>query len=381
MHAVLECMVHDQLSGGGGASQLAAALSSHLACVGGVALSDPAAAVSAAYSAAGLIRGSGLIMSALAPALYAQVAQQRGVVPLLADVDPRSGGLRVDVVQALLARGGQAILLSHPAGGRDDPALIGAADVPVIEVMDGRWNDANDESVALGDLVLVPLHDRGLITAGGGMVVLARSRRRERSIAAAAHGQPASELPNLNAALALAQLPDAASFVALRAKQAELFCAALLANRHTTFAGVAAAAPMAFPVLVESGLKHVRQYASKHGVQTEPAYRSAALDCYTADDEEAADGAADEATPAEPGQLGQEGLDPVAVTSQSLRGDDMPKLPEVLRRQLQEETGKELAKDWPAARALSRQCLLFPLYPSLPEEAVHRIAKVLATLP
>ena len=413
MHAVLECMVADEVSGRGRAAALTAALSSHLGVAGGVALSDPAAAVAAAYAAAGLVRGSRLIMSALAPAIYVQVAQQRGVVPLLADVDPHSGGVRIDAVQSLLAVGANAILLTHTAGGRDDPELSTATDVPVIEEMTGRWRDAGAEAAPLGDVLLVSLEDRSLITAGGGMAVLGRNRRLQRSIAAAAQAQPAGELPDINAALALAQLPDAATFVELRGKQSELFAAALATSRHSTFAGVAAAAPMAFPVLVQSGLKEVRRYAAKHGVRTEPGYRGCAFECFSVDteaegreqeqgvdparaDNPVADVASSaDSNPAAPGTSLADGVQAAAAApladgiqaaaaaadTQSLRADDLPNLPDVLRRQLEGGDESVVGADWSAARTLSRQCVLFPLYPSLPEESVQRIAKVLATLP
>ncbi len=403
MHAVLECMVADQVGGRGRAAELTSALSSQFGCAGGVALSDPASAVAAAYTAAGLVRGSRLVMSALAPAIYVQLAQQRGVVPLLADVDPRSGGVRIDAVQDLLSHGAQAILLTHAAGGRDDPELS-AADVPVIEEITGRWSEIGSEAAPRGDVLLLSLEDRSLITAGGGMAVLGRNRRLQRSIAAAAQAQPAGELADINAALALAQLPDAATFVTLRAKQAELFASALATTRHTTFAAVATAAPMAFPVLVQSGLKEVRQYAAKHGVRTEPGYRSCAFECFAIDAgaDADADGADEErpaqpehTAPAHPGVPGEAkggaGAGQPAVhallaagtsgASQSLSAEDLPNLPDVLRRQLESGSETTVVADWVAARSLSRQCLLFPLYPSLPEESVQRIAKVLATLP
>ena len=391
MHAVLECMVADQVGAADRAAALTTALAQQFGAAGGVALSDQAAGIAAAYAAAGLVHGSRLLLSALAPAIFVQIAEQRGILPVLADVDPNTGGMRLDEVRRYLEIEPQAVLLTHSGGGRDDPELVSGLDIPVIEDVSGRWRDgaqllvADEEgnttaadatavdatvhpaTAAFGDVLLVSLAERNLITAGGGIVVLGRNRRRQRAIATAVQMQAASSLPDMNAALALAQLEDLDTFINLRSRQAEMFAAALLPTKHATFGGTAAGAPLAFPVVVHAGLKEVRRYAAKHGIETVPAYAACALECYR-----------------QTGELGDAAeTDAGAATEHAdagLQPEDVPDLPDVLLRQLS-AAKREPPQSWPAAQALARQCLLFPLYPSLPEEAVQRVAEVLATLP
>jgi perosamine synthetase len=128
----------------------------------------------------------------------------------------------------------------------------------------------------------------------------------------------------MNAALGISQIHALERFVTARREIHAAYIQSLLKSRHKTLIqkGEAENVMCAFPVVLEGGMKEVRQYAMKKGVETEPAFADAAA-------------AHDEA-------------------------QDFP---------------------CPNARSLMLRCLMFPLYPMLARREVESVQKVLATMP
>lgn len=340
MHAVLECLVSEEIGPGTLARRLAREVAAALRLAGGVALADYGAALGAALGAVTAGAGSRhVLVPALAPLAYVQAAERLGLVPLLIDVDPESGALSRAALQRLMAYRPQAAVACRgvgQAGGADALRELG---LPLVEDLTAALPglaapEAAPAEPSAGAVVVVGLGAHAALAAGSGGLVLARARRDRRLLDAYRRDRGGDELSDVNAALALAQWQERAASRARCAELAARFRAALARGRHRTLPEAAAPGHL-FPVLVADGMLAVRRYAARHRVET----RLAGDDCALT--RVAAPAAANGAAP------------PPA--------DHLPGLD--------------------GARELARRCLLFPLYPALTDGAANRIAKVLATLP
>lgn len=343
MHAVLECLVSEEIGPGTLARRLAREVAAALRLAGGVALADYGAALGAALRAVTAGAGSRhVLVPALAPLAYVQAAERLGLVPLLIDVDPESGALSRAALQRLMAYRPQAAVACHGVGQPGGADALRELGLPLVEdVTAALPGFAAPQAAAAapaagpaGAVVVVGLGAHAALAAGSGGLVLARARRDRRLLDAYPRDRGGEELPDVNAALALAQWQERAASRARCAELAARFRAALARCRHRTLPETAAPGHL-FPVLVADGMRAVRRYAARHRVETRLAYDDCALTRV------AAPAAANGAAP------------PPADPLHRLDG----------------------------ARELARRCLLFPLYPALTDGAANRIAKVLATLP
>ena len=388
MHAVLECLVSEEVGPGPIAEQLIGEVAAALDCRGGLALADYGAAAAAALhvaietapgdedSPAGGPRP--VLMSALVPLRYVYAASAAGRKPLLVDVDPETGCLDGESIQRMLAHRPCALVTGHVLGANEALDEVRAAGVPIVEdvsagmlgiEMDraaaasgnvsagrarangapaGEADDAPADqppSPALrtpaGDVLVIGLQAPGILAAGGGGLVLARSPRARRSLAGFGTRFGWAELADVNAALALAQWHDLAAGRVRCAELAARFRDAVARSRHRTLAPAATPGPL-FPVVVADGLRAAQRYATRHHVETRLACEGSAITGLlpAQDDAEPAASAAD---------------DPAggAATEERLAG----------------------------AQELARRALLFPLYPDLRDTQAGQVARVLATLP
>ena len=362
MHAVLECLVSEEIGPGILARKLLREVASALGLAGGVALADYGAALAAALRAVTGDEGSRhVLVPALAPLAYVQAAERLGLIPLLVDVDPDTGSLSRESLQRLTAHEPQAAVACHAVGHARSMEALRDLGVPLVEDVTGvvlgldsvaaatTAIDAGASAAAdrkpvpsparpAGAVVVVGLGAYGALAAGGGALVLARSRKDQRLLANGARDHGWGELPDVNAALALAQWQDRVSSHRRCADLAALFRDAVARCRHRTLTAKASAGHL-FPVLVSDGMRDVRRYATRYQVETRLAYDGCALT-------RVLPGATDGAVAAPVGE-------PMAAPVDSLVG----------------------------AQELARSCLLFPLYPALSDGAASQVAKVLATLP
>lgn len=363
MHAVLECLVSEEIGPGDVARKLVREVASTLRLAGGVALTDSGAALGAALRVVTAGDGSGrVLVPALAPLAYVQAVERLGLTPLLVDADPDTGSLSRESLQRLAAAEPQAAVACHGPGQPGVTNVLQELGVPLVEDVSavvlgldpaadagsgtaaGGSAPAPDTKPALpvagasGAVVVVALGGYGPLAAGGGALVLARSRKDQRLLAGEARDHAWGELPDVNAALALAQWQDRVGSHQRCADLTALFRDAVARCRHRTLAPEALAGYL-FPVLVADGMRDVRRYAARHQIETGFAYDGCALTRIMA-------GATDGEAAADVG-------DPAVTPLDSLGG----------------------------AQELARRSLLFPLYPTLSDGAANRVAKVLATLP
>lgn len=332
MDSVLGCMVSDRIGPGALSHELAAAVSSLLGAAGGFAVASYSQAILCALDALGVAPGDAVVVSPLIPAEYGEVFRRRGIRVLLADVDPDTAIPSAQSFGGLLEKKPRAVFLHHTLGFLPEAESLREMGVPIVEDISQSLGGycAEKPAVLTGDLILLSLDPENLITAGSGGLLLGRTRKDWKALRDFQEGSARSScLADMNAALGLNQVREVNRFISQRREIGELFRQALSRSPHRTLAPKRDGehAWFSFPVLLEHGLKDVRQYAQKKDIETCLAF------------------------------------------SRSLIGQDA--------------AGAEThpPDGVPAARSLLMKCLLFPLYPALGRRNIDTICKVLTTLP
>jgi dTDP-4-amino-4,6-dideoxygalactose transaminase len=172
---------------------------------------------------------------------------------------------------------------------------------------------------------VISLEAQNMITAGGGAVALAATRRDLGVLKKSIECLDTSFLlPDLNGALAGMQLKQIEEFIERRRDIAAIYTRSIEKGKHRTFVqnGDSENVYFSFPVVIDGGVKDAMKYARSKRVMTVRAFEDAA-------------GFWD----------GREG------------------------------------RECPNAYALFLRCVFFPLYPLLSREQIERVSRVLSSLP
>ena len=348
MDSVLTCMVDDNIGPGDRSKELVSAVSHYLGIAGGIALRERGRALALALEMLDLPHGSRIAMDPLVPAYYHDVIADAGLVPVYVDVAGEGTCIDPGKLEALGAGTLGAIVTHTALGYVPEMDAIAGLGVPIIEdISEGIGANTGDKPAgSYGRLVIVGMEPDGIITAGGGTLLLAATRADVARLRRAADDLPLEVLlPDMNAALGLRQIKELERFITRRAELASVFSRAVMRGRHTVPGqpGDGENVHSAFPVVLSGGTADVRQYARKKGVETALAFEDSVLARY--------------GRPAD------------------MRTEDDP-------------TGGPTAaggviseNEFPAARALGLRCIRFPLYPALTGTETAIIERVLSTLP
>jgi perosamine synthetase len=351
MGSVLSCIVSDRLGPGEISRDLVSRVCHALGHAGGISLATSYLAVSAALDALGLAPGDSVIVPALAPATWLRVLLDKGLVPLVSDVDAESGSLDPAQAAAFAQKGAKAVMVCHTLGIIADVEALRPLGLPIVEdasqALGGKIGEAACGGTA--DLCVLSLDPEHIITCGGGALVLGRSRQTATALKRVQEGSPRySPLADMNAALGISQVAALESFAAARREVAAAYAQALLKSRHKGLVQKTDAENVlsSFPVALMDGMKDVRGYAMKKNVDTLPAFADsiAVLGAASAD---------------QPG-----GLTAAADAEGAAEGP-----------------AADPAASCPNARSLALRCLLFPLYPMLGKRDVEAVCRVLSTMP
>ena len=326
MDSVLSCLVSDNIGPGKRAEDLSAAVAEYLDARGGVCVASYFTALRLAIEMYELKAGDRVVISSLSPAIYLDVLAEKSLVAVPADVDSDSGTISKGEIERLEAESPALMIAHHTLGCAWHLAEIEELAFPVIEdVSHALGGTVGAQRCGMyGDAIVVSLAAANIITAGGGGIVLARSRGIHSRLKECARAyQEHSFLPDMNAALGLAQMKELDATIGTRREIAAVYGEALMRTRHRTFVHRhdGENADYSFPVIAADSVPEVRKYALKNGVETLPAFADSAV--------------------------ARDGVRPVC----------------------------------PQASDLALRCLLFPLYPMLKKRDVESVAKVLSTLP
>jgi len=327
MDAVLTCMVSERIGPGEMNQKLTQIVRETFAVDGAAAFRSPAIAIGYALAALDLPKGSGVVISALAPSWHYRALKQLGYEPVVVDVDPDTALMTRASADDGIARGGRLILAHETLGFLPNLPDLAATGVPIVEDVSQSAGAACYERQAgqFGVFSIIGLEERDLLTGGGGALLVAPSRRESIVLKKLVDEAPATDiLPDINAALAFVQVKELGRNAAVRQEMSSMYTRSLMQGRHKTFVqrDEGANAVYSFPVVLSSGLKDVRQYVGRKEIELELAFEDSV----------------------------------VAFLGEGFEG-------------------------CPNARSLSMRCVLFPLYPRLGTGNAAKIAKVLATLP
>lgn len=330
MNSVLSCMVSDQLGPGVRLNEFTSELARRLEGASAIAVREYERAIALTFDSLGLGSGDRLLISPLAPAVYADVLLARGIEPVFCDVDESTGMLDPDMAERIVGEvSPKAILLDCPLGATDSLDRFRQLEVPIVEDA-SHGLGAGDTSPTIGTIgryTILSLEPEAVFTTGGGAAVVARGRTGRAALKKALESlRPTALLPDMNAALGLAQIRSLDNYIARRREVADLFRRSAMRGRHRSLAGPESSVPFAFPVLLDGAAKDVIGYARKKDVEVVWAFAESVM-------------------------------------------------------AIADSWNACTAEVFPNASALLLRCVLFPLYPTLTRSDVERISRVLSTLP
>lgn len=335
MDAVLTVLVEEKIGPGEQSQRLIQTAKEALHFDYALALRSPAIALTLALRAFDGEDGAarrGVLISALSPRYYEQAIFDAGCVPVFCDVEPATAMISAATVNTALEKSAgdatpRCIVLHETLGFLPDMAALAEIGLPLIEDCSASLGARFGEQPAgsFGALAILGLEERDMLTSGGGALLFAMERRNAGALRNYAGLAPEYGIPDMNAAMALAQFREAARNGEKRAELARLYTdAALRGGRHKLIAQ-----PdnfeynnYAFALILESGMKEVSAWAKKKEIDVELAFA---------------------------GSLAAAGGVPTEVC--------------------------------PAASSLALRTALFPLYPRLGAEAAQKVARLIQTLP
>ncbi len=329
MDSVLSRMLSDELHPGTTNREFVKSLAATLGLQGGFAFGEYTRSVEVALRALELEPGATVVLSPLAPGVYATVLSELGLTPRFVDVSEAAPVITASKL-ADLAVGADAVILDTTLGFIPDYDALPELEIPIVEDITSGIGGYVGESPAgsAGRFLVTSLGHEGVITAGGGGAVICRNTRDKAILTNVVDGFPPDILlSDMNAALGLTQLRQLEHFLSRRREIAGVLVRALQRSRHRIPAqpGDGENVWMTLPVLVDGSVAEVQQYAKKHGVSTQPAF-----------------------------DLGE------------------------IENRLEAAQGEG---SYPEARRFAMRTLRFPIYPMLPNKEIDQLKRVLSTLP
>jgi dTDP-4-amino-4,6-dideoxygalactose transaminase len=343
MTAVLTALVDEKIGPGDGSAQFTVFAKEKIGFEYCTALRSPAIALHQALKLLNLSPGDGVLVSALSPLYYNIVLAGLGLQPVFADVSESTACVEAETLEKITDPY-KAVVLHHPLGFLADTGIFADCGVPLIEDVSTAFGSGfekkpeSDQEVEDGSraapveiekkrtaaFTILGLEERDMITAGGGALLFATERRNAAVLRNAGGLPPEYALPDMNAVMAAVQMRECAKNIEKRREIAGLYQQAALRGRHRVFAirDNFVYNHYAFGIVIETGMKDVRQYAAKYDVAVESAFEN------------------------------------------TLAGAEV--------------AGTE---NCPHSRSLSLRTALFPLYPRLGAKNAEKVAKVITTLP
>ena len=328
MDAVLTCMVEEKIGPGESNLRLTQQVKEYFGVDGAVALRSPAIALRYALKALGIEPGTKVMISALAPSWQILVLEDWGFSPLVLDVSPETALVSPETVRQGMVDGGRVLVLHETLGQVPNMSAIMELGVPVIEDISQSAGATISEKKlgSFGTFSILGLEEKDILTAAGGAVLMAPLRRDWLVLKKHTDVAPSTDiLPDMNSSLAFVQLKELNRNETIRKEMYEVYIRSLMRGKHRSFAqqgDYAIPAVYSFPVILESGVKDVKQYTSRKEIEIANAFEETVI---------------------------------------ALREEQL-----------------EYCKN---AKFLLLRCVLFPLYPRLGTKQVSNIEKVLATLP
>ncbi len=334
MDAVLTCLISDRLGPGTEAEKLVHAILETHDLESGAVLRERTRGLEILLRCLELSAGARVGLSALSPKSHEFAMRNLGLVPVPLDTEEISPVMDGAALHALhLVEPLDALIVEHHLGFNPDFENIASTGIPVIQDISNVLSHEKSTEYA-GEYVLAALEPDNIATCGGGVFIGAVHRKGGKKLAQVTNGYPGDiYLPDMNAALGSIQLKELKTFIGQRKELAQLLQRNLMEGKHRTFSIDDQAAPSLLPILLNSPMPDVLQYALKNLVELLPAFDN-------------------------------------SVITRLLRDFD-------------ESSGnhKSPAEQFPNAASFAMRTVLAPLYPSMGKKEADLLCKVLKTLP
>jgi perosamine synthetase len=279
LDAVLSCLVSDQIAPG---SQHEALVTSALELFnldGGIAFRDPQTGIQHMISCLGLAKTSRIGLSILAPKCYLQSIRNLGLDPVFFDVLSDAGTINVENIINEHQQNPLSSLCIHSIQGfsGSEHQLLDLG-IPLLEDVTENLQGSYTSEVAVGQLgnfIVLRMEPEDLVTAGGGVLILTKSKKESKQL-----NQVTSQIDHmqlmtdLNASLGVTQLKELTKSLSVRREIYEVLLRAAMRSHHkvltTAFDG--ATTPYSFIVKIQGSLQDAKTFSMKKGIETTQAF-------------------------------------------------------------------------------------------------------------
>lgn len=307
MEAVLTCMVDEKIGPGEMNAKLVQLVKEYTDCDGAVAFRSPSIALEYALKALDVPAGSGIVLSALAPAYQVITIEKLGYKAVILDVNEETGAFSAeDAALAVNNEGGRVIILPETMGILPDIKSFQAIGVPLIEDIsqsalsyypfdetdeylkkkyskpqvdkDGNPVETKGRRAGMyGVFALMGMEENDIITSGGGAVLMAFQRKDWSALKHLTDAAPSTDiLPDMNSALAFVEIKEFARNEKVRREIFELYNRAIMSGKHKTFVRPDGdlSTVCLFPLVLNSGFKDAKSYAAKKNIEVRHAFEN-----------------------------------------------------------------------------------------------------------
>jgi dTDP-4-amino-4,6-dideoxygalactose transaminase len=295
MEAVLTCMVNETIGPGDMNKRLVSEAKEFFGVDGAVAVRSPAIALKYALKCYDFEPNSKIILSPLAPMWQMLTVEECGYVPVFPDVDGQTGVVTIEAVRDAVQDGARGIVLYAPFGRLADAFSMMELGLAVIEDLSestggffykGRSEEGGFEEKVLAGAVspytIVGLDENDIITAGGGALLLARNRREYAPLKSQIEQADFTDiLPDINCALGFVQIREFQKNQEICKKMEKVFSESLLRTSHSRLQQMPIGdsryvenSVYSFPIVIESSLQTVKDFAKKKDVQIAMAFEN-----------------------------------------------------------------------------------------------------------
>lgn len=293
MEAVLTCMVNETIGPGDMNKRLISQAKEFFDVEGAVAVRSPAIALKFALDCLAMEKGSKIAISPLAPLWHLSAVTEYGLEPVFLDVDPQSGVISREELQKAATEGVTAVILYAPFGGLSDSfdaVNLGLVAIEDISESGGAFfykqqneDGSYEEKIMAGGVcpyTIVGMEVRDSITAGGGALLLARSRRDSAPLRSRLEEAPLTDiLPDINCALGFVQLREFPKNQEVCKKIEIIFAESLLNTNHSRLQQVplqearnVERSVYSFPVIINGSMQSLTEFTKKKEIQVATAF-------------------------------------------------------------------------------------------------------------
>lgn len=271
LEAVLSTMVDDKVGTGEIVQQYAKSLAEQYNCYGAIVFRDMLAAASKLYALLAARNKSALLFSPLTDSRWIDAARNYTVAirhaALVADTIIADYG-------AVPHHTYDAVFMDSTLGYIPDYGAVANSGKMIVEIIGaGLGGVFNKKYIGtFGDIVVIELEADGIMTCGGGTALLCRRKEDYMKLRDGIRG---SVIPDINAALGMAQLKRL-SHLTKKRKATEALYLQRCSERALRYAAPFSKqyVPHSFVIRYKGNRKELQRFARSHGVETKRAFEN-----------------------------------------------------------------------------------------------------------